>query len=286
MKKPQPATTTAAGLRPVLFGLWRKHKDEGMLPTNGRFLYYELVSMGLIVKGGSIDGKKGRRSDQNMIEALTFLRKTGDIPWTDIVDETRQLTRWNVHDSIADAIEDAWETATLNFWAPDPPPMILCESRSLAGVLEPLAREYQVPIGSTNGQAAGYLHNEVAPALVPEQVVLYLGDLDLSGGHIENNTHKVLEEIVGPLKWNRIAVTEEQVKTYKLTVIQKYDARDKKTHPAVETEALGQPRIIALLRARLEELMPEARRRKVLERQERERRTIGRKMGFRKGEKS
>ena len=82
---------SAAGeLRSALLKLWNRHNAVGTLPTSGRFLFYELVSMGLIAKGGSPDGKKGRRSDQNMIDALTQLRKSGDIPWTDITDETRQ----------------------------------------------------------------------------------------------------------------------------------------------------------------------------------------------------
>ena len=42
-----------------------------------------------------------------------------------------------------------------------------------------------------------------------------------------------------------------------LTVIQKYDARTKSHHDAVETEALGQARIIDIVRSALEELLPE-----------------------------
>jgi len=41
--------------------------------------------------------------------------------------------------------------------------------------------------------------------------VLYLGDLDLSGGHIEENTRKVLE-VYAPLDWRRIAITKEQAR--------------------------------------------------------------------------
>ena len=36
------------------------------------------------------------------------------------------------------------------------PPMIITESRSLAGVLRDLASEYLTPIASTNGQAGGF----------------------------------------------------------------------------------------------------------------------------------
>ena len=42
---------------------------------------------------------------------------------------------------------------------------ILCESRSLAGVLRPIAYRYTVPVAATNGQVGGFLHTEVGPLL-------------------------------------------------------------------------------------------------------------------------
>ena len=70
--------------------------------------------------------------------------------------------------------------------------MILTESRSLAGVLRNIAREFRVRIASTNGQVGGFLRTDVAPMLWPGARVLYLGDYDLSGGQIEDNTRGVL----------------------------------------------------------------------------------------------
>src|SRR5215210_8368138 len=84
-------------------------------------------------------------------------------------------------------VENSLPYARIDLWGGDPPPLILCESRSLAGVLRDIARDYLCPIAATNGQAGGFLHTEIAP-LVAEpggRRVLYLGDLDLSGGHTE-----------------------------------------------------------------------------------------------------
>ena len=107
-----------------------------MLPTSARFFYYELVAFGVISKtteAGS-DGKKGRRSDQDMIDALTDLRKAAIIPWADIVDETRELMEWEGFDSIADAMREKWKTARLNLWEPpsadDPMRIAVLEGRS------------------------------------------------------------------------------------------------------------------------------------------------------------
>jgi hypothetical protein len=52
-------------------------------------------------------------------------------------------------------------------------------------------------------------------------------------------------------------LTREQVDTNDLTVIQKYDARDKQYHDSVETEALSQALIVQIVRDRLDALLPE-----------------------------
>ena len=72
-------------------------------------------------------------------------------------------------------------------------PLILTESRSLAGVLRALMREYRVKIAPTNGQTNGFLRNDVAAKITAETRVLYLGDWDFSGGHIEANTRPRLD---------------------------------------------------------------------------------------------
>jgi len=94
--------------------------------------------------------------------------------------------------------------------------------------------------------------------------VIYLGDLDLAGGQIEGNTRAVLErEIGGALQWERLALTEEQVRDYDLPIIIKRDRRykDRRPHEAVETEALRQTVLTDILRARLDELLQERERR-------------------------
>lgn len=223
-----------------------------MLPTSARFIYYELIAREIISK----ERTGARRTDQNMIDALTVLRENGAVPWRFIADETRELLNYAGHPSIKDALLGGLIYARLDAWYGNPP-MIITESRSLTGVLRNLATEYVTRIASTNGQCAGFLHNDVAPALKMGATVIYLGDDDFSGNHIETNTRSVLEGEVGSLEWERLAVTNEQISEYGLTVIQKYDARTRSYHDAVETEALGQARIVEIVRARLAELLPE-----------------------------
>ena len=70
-------------------------------------------------------------------------------------------------------------------------------------------RDYRCRIASTNGQVGGFLHTKVAPLLSEGDRVGYLGDLDLAGGDIEANTRRVLEELVGELDWQRLALTSK-----------------------------------------------------------------------------
>jgi hypothetical protein len=127
-------------------------------------------------------------------------------------------------------------------------------------VLREIVAEYRARIASTNGQCGGFLRTEIAPMLQPGDRVIYLGDLDLSGDQIESNTLDVLErEIGGPLVWERLALTREQVEQYDLPTIEKRDRRykDGRPHEAVETEAISQRILIDILRTRLDELLPE-----------------------------
>jgi hypothetical protein len=228
---PNPETKRGR-VRIALMQLYEEHRRAGMLPTSGRFLFYELVARGVI-------NKSGVRPDQIVTKALTDLRKRGLIPWEHIVDETRDLSDYTGSATVADDLLLHLRAARIDPWDGEAP-LILTESRSLAGVLRALCGEYRIRISSTNGQVGGFLYTDIAPVLTERDRVGYLGDFDLSGGMIEDNTREVLESEVGVLAWRRLALTEEQVHEYHLPSITKTDKRFKGaggTHEAVETSA-------------------------------------------------
>jgi hypothetical protein len=208
-------------LRDTLVALLQEHERDGALPTSARFLYYELVQRGVLSKHAT--GK--RRPDQNLHDALMDVREDGQIPWDWIVDETRSLEDYTGYASVRDGVLAQLPYIKLDPWR-DRAPMILTESRSLAGVLRGVVRDYRARIASTNGQVGGFLRTDIAPILSPGDTVGYLGDFDLSGGQIEDNTRRVLErEVRGELDWTRIALTEAQVRDYDLPRIVKRDRR-------------------------------------------------------------
>jgi hypothetical protein len=268
-----PRASKIGALRDLLENLLLEHERDGMLPTNARFLWYELIQRGQQSK----ERTGARRPDQNLHDALTDIREDGRIPWDWIVDETRSIEDYTGYPTIKQGVLAQLPYIKLDPWRGGAP-LILTESRSLAGVLRPIVSECCARIASTNGQCGGFLRTEVAPLLRPGDHVIYLGDLDLSGGQIEENTRRVLErEIGGPLRWERLALTEQQVIAHSLPVIIKHDRRykDGRPHEAVETEAIGQSVLIDILRTRLNELLPEPLAR-VLEREARQRKRLGR----------
>jgi hypothetical protein len=241
-------------LRSALRILLDEHVRDSAIPTSARFLFYELVMREILSKQKK---EKGRCPDQDMQDALTDLRESGDVPWEWIIDETRSLDDFTgyrtIQDYVLGVLLDPWEGEQ---------PLILTESRSLAGVLRAACREYSICIASTNGQCRGFLHTRIAPMLHEDHRVLYLGDFDLCGNDIEQNTKSVLERASGKLLlWERLALTHEQVIAYDLPKIIKTDRRFSNgggTHEAVETEALSQRIILEIVRNRLDELLPES----------------------------
>ena len=265
-------------LQRICLELLREHEQQGKdgLPTNNRFLAYELIQRGILTK----QNRKGaRRGDQNLHEALTHLREVGLVPWGWITDETRSLSDYTGWPKIAD-----WATSLVEYVRLDPwrgkAPFVLTESRSLSGASRNLAREYAVKLAATNGQVGGFLHTDIAPQLKPGDRILYCGDWDWQGHQIENNTRSVLERLIGgELDWTRIALTEDQVQQYNLRplAIMKADRRYKpvRYHEAIETEALKQSVIVGIIREQLDSLLPEPLA-TVLERERRQRASMRR----------
>jgi hypothetical protein len=259
-------------LRDLLVALLQEHERDGALPTSARFLFYELVQRGQLSKTSN----GARRPDQNLHDALMDIREDGRVPWDWIVDETRSLDDYTGSANIKQGVLDLLPGVTLDPWR-GRAPMVLTESRSLAGVLRTVVRDYACRVSATNGQVGGFLRTDIGPRLQQNDRVLYLGDLDLAGGQIEANTRSVLEREVGgqPLRWERLALTERQVSEHNLPTIVKHDRRynDEHPHEAVETEALSQTVLVDILRRRLNALLPEPLAR-VQERAERQRRGV------------
>jgi len=275
------STDTMIGrLRRACHGKLLWHDAQGAIPTNGRFVFYELEQDGAVPK--NYPPPKKRRPAQDISDALIDLRRAGHVPWDWIVDETRELVSWRSAETVAEYMRDTIDRARINAWNGEPAPLIICEARSTKGVLERIAGDYLAPITATNGQCGGFLRTDVAPHLISNsRPVLYIGDHEVGGpaDSIEANTQRVLEDYCErPIEWTRIALTQTQVdadsRLLKL-VIDKTDRRFKppRHYLAVECEAVGQVALEQMLRSGLDARLPEPLE-SVLEREKQQRRAF------------
>jgi hypothetical protein len=264
----------AGRLQRACLELLREHKRKGDIPTNGRFLFYELEQRGIIPKKydgiNPETGKKIVRTPlQDVSVATMHLRECGLIPWWWIEDESRQLHEWRYAATVIDYLIDTIPLARIDLWAGEPSPLLLFESRASAGVFRDHAYEYLTPITATGGQCGGFLVNEVVPLLTGNnRKVLYVGDCELRGpaDQIEQNTKRYIEEHAGrsfgPDEWVKIALTEQQVNASARLKREKITNLDKRYKPAkeyeaVECEALGQGVLVRMIRRYLDGLLPE-----------------------------
>ena len=254
-KKLSNADSKAGRLQRAVLTVLIEHRDDGALPTSGRFIFYELEGRGVVPKVYiKSDGSRAPRTTaQDVADALYYVREKGIVRWNWVVDETRDLASWSYAEDAYRYVTAQLEHFRLDLWEGEPPPLVLCESRSLAGVLRGIANTYLCPIAATNGQVGGFLHTDIGPLVARAentQRVFYLGALDYSGGQIEANTREVLEEY-GNLEWEKVAITKQQAEEKNLTAIKKPDKRFKPVRyfDAIETEALKQVEIQRILRA-------------------------------------
>jgi hypothetical protein len=90
-------------LQRAVLALFLGHDDEGTIPTNGNFLWYELEGLGVVDKmkrRGRPGVKRGH--DQDLTDAQTRLHERGIILWNWVTDETRLVYRYTGYPSIGE----------------------------------------------------------------------------------------------------------------------------------------------------------------------------------------
>jgi hypothetical protein len=148
--------TKAGRLQRACLDLLHERNRRGEIPTNGRFMFYELEQRGVTPKKyDGINPKMGikftRTPLQDVSVATMHVREHGLVPWSWIEDESRTLPEWRYAATAVDYLRDTVPRARIDLWADEEPPLFICESRATAGVLRNLSYEYLVPIAATGG---------------------------------------------------------------------------------------------------------------------------------------
>lgn len=199
------ATRTEMELRrESLFDIAREVQPAGV-----RHIYYRAVVAGLVPKT-----QQGYRKVQR---ELLELRRGGRLPFSWIVDEGRKA-HWPLVDrSPYSALRSLALTYQRDPWQDPGLPRVevWVESQSIAGMLDPLLKQFAVPIFPLRGQGSESFVWSAAREYSAHQpvVVLYSGDYDPAGLQIGSQLEGKLRAYADPhvsIDFRHVMVTEEQ----------------------------------------------------------------------------
>lgn len=183
-------------------------------PITLRGLFYRVVSAGLMPS-----------TDQCHYAALgrimTKLREEGVVPFKWIVDSIRSTLKpssWSGLEDFADTVRDAYRR---DFWAELPGyAHVIVEKDAMAGVLQPVTAEYDVPLSVVRGYVSLSFAHEIAStwAQIEKPInAYYLGDFDPSGLQLEDDLRDKLARYSGrKFRWTRLGVVKSDFDAFDL----------------------------------------------------------------------
>ena len=231
-------------------------------PVTVRGLYYQAEVAGVpgIDKTESGYGK-------TQVQVLK-LRRAGRMPYSRIADATRYMRRPRTFDGWQDALESTARLYRKSLWAEsDVEVEIWLEKSALAGVIQPVTFEYDVPLMPTGGYSSETFAFEAVDDLrgTDKTLVIYsLYDLDRSGKDAERSLReKVMRfgrEMGVPVQFHPLGLTIEQVNAFNLPTRphKRNSAADKKwPHDfAAELDAIPPDTLREMVRAAIERHLP------------------------------
>lgn len=175
-----------------------------------RQLYYQLVTRNAIVN---------REQDyKNLGTLVSDARLAGLMDWEAIEDRVRQPRRASEFANLDELVQAALDSYRLPRWATQKRYAELwVEKDALAGVLEPLSREYHVTLMVNRGyssQSAMYESAQRFMATDKPGVLFYLGDHDPSGEDMVRDIQARLDLFGADVTVIKIALTRAQVDQY------------------------------------------------------------------------
>jgi hypothetical protein len=179
-----------------------------------RQLYYQFVARGFIANNQREYAKLGA--------ALSDGRMCGLIDWIAIIDRTRNLqsvTHWTSPTDIVGAVADQYR---IDKWAGQTfRPEVWIEKDAVAGVVEGICRELDVPYFSCRGYTsqsemwvgAMRLRQHVQRGQTP--LILHFGDHDPSGKDMTRDIMDRLQTFMGGVELRRLALNWDQIEEFK-----------------------------------------------------------------------
>ena len=154
---------------------------EVIQPCSVRAVCYQLFMKKLI-------SDMGKNSTGAVGKQLVYAREVGLIPWSWIVDETREAETIASWDSPESIIEVAVKQYRKDYWAMQPRRVeVWCEKGTIRGTVAPILRKYGVTFRVMHGYGSATSLNSIAEETQSSNKpmkVFYIGDHDPSGRHM------------------------------------------------------------------------------------------------------
>lgn len=226
-------------------------------PVTLRGVFYRVMSAGAVEKTVAGYKRVGRQ--------VLKLRRSGRIPYSWITDGTRYVVRPNTWDDLDEALHYTAAAYRRALWAnQEVDVQVFTEKDAIRGVIEPVTREWDVPLGILRGFVSESFAWEVAESLSRwKRTVMYqLGDHDPSGIAAWTDFEKKVRGFRpdADVVFERIAVTPEQITMLSLPTrpTKKSDSRAAKFKgESVEVDAIPPSTLRSIVREAIEQHVDE-----------------------------
>lgn len=228
-----------------------------MRPMTVRQVFYQATVRGIVEKAET--GYAKVQTD------LTLMRRSGDLPYDWLADNTRWQRKPTTYDSVEEALNETARLYRRSLWSnADAYVEIWLEKDALSGVVYPVTSSYDVPLMVARGYASlSFLHNaaEYIASLSVPAFIYHLGDFDPSGVNAGQKIEETLREMApeAEIHFQRLAVTTEQIRRWSLPTrpTKKTDSRAKGFGDlSVELDAIEPATLRALVEETIQSHLP------------------------------
>jgi hypothetical protein len=153
---------------------------------------------------------------------LVQMRRSGDLPYAWLADNTRWQRKPATFENIEQALEDTARFYRKSLWADvNCYVEIWLEKDALSGVIYPVTSMYDVPLMVARGYASlSFLHSaaEYIGSIDVPTYIYHLGDFDPSGVNAGEKIEQTLRELApkSEIHFERVAVTPQQIEAWNL----------------------------------------------------------------------
>src|SRR5262245_43731326 len=227
-------------------------------PMTVRQVFYQATVRGL--------AEKAERGYAKVQTDLTLLRRSGELPYDWLADNTRWQRKPRTFNGVEEALRATAALYRKNLWASAESYVeIWIEKDALAGVVYPVTSMYDVPLMVARGYASlSFLYSaaEAITDLTVPTYIYHLGDFDPSGVNAGEKIEETLREMApdAEIYFERIAVTPEQINEWNLPTrpTKATDTRAKNFGSiSVELDAIEPNALRGLVQTTIEQHLPQ-----------------------------